>query len=54
MDKTNNWESLKPVENTTQETTPVIDWSMEIYNGSEYALTQSVTPNYNTMQFYKH
>lgn len=53
MEKKNSWDSLNPIENITRESTPSIDWSMEVYNGSEYILTQSVTPNYSTMEFYK-
>lgn len=53
MEKKNSWDTLNPIINVTRESTHSIDWSMEVYNSSEYKLTQSVTPNYSTMEFYK-
>lgn len=54
MDKVNNWDSLNPVLENKQDVSQSIDWSMEVYNNAEFAQTRSVTPNYSTMEFYKH
>ncbi len=47
----NNWDTLIPVVETKQENPPSIDWSMEVYTSAEYIQTQSVTPDYSTMEF---
>lgn len=49
-----NWGSLNPIEKTNIETDSSIDWSMEVYNSGDYVQTQSVSPDYRTLEFYKH
>lgn len=54
MDNKDNWDSLNPIDDLKNDTISSIDWSLEVYNSGDYMQTQSVTPDYSTMVFYKH